>query len=511
MESPQNVSELRSFIGLVSYYRRFIKDFSKIAKCLFDLLQLKAHWEWTSGCEQTFRLLKEKLSSSPVLAYPEIDGEEFILDTDASHFGIGANKDFCKQCNLPWDYVYNNSSDKSDSLNIIDQQCETQHSQIISTIDENENEDLDSEDLPKRRGPKRNAPSKAKGLKKPVIDLSPESIRELQSDNEILDKSMGFTGMKNGMLCEYWEDGPTYSRWRVCAPCEIQKYVLWQIHDSPTSGHQGINRTWQRAKMCPFYWKGMRQSVIDYVKSCDICEEKKDPKYTKRHELKSYVTGGRFERIGTDIAGPFPISNNGNMYIVVIEDYFTKFIEIFPIPNMEAKTVAEVMLKGWIKRYGCPLELHSDQGIPQSKMNIRQRGDPSGDPSMDPTRIEYLLEGTPTMFYFRIFSLSLSIITTWTSSTRTDSESLLTCSKFHFEENVLEKLVRLEHKMELIEDKMKIMESSMSKKAERMDEIETETKTLTETMLDKQLQIETRINDSYQEIVDNFKTLVNNV
>ncbi|CAG2186283.1 unnamed protein product [Mytilus edulis] len=164
------------------------------------------------------------------------------------------------------------------------------------------------------------------------------------------------------MLCEYWEDGPTYSRWRVCAPCEIQKYVLWQIHDSPTSGHQGINRTWQRAKMCPFYWKGMRQSVIDYVKSCDICEEKKDPKYTKRHELKSYITGGRFERIGTDIAGPFPISNNGNMYIVVIEDYFTKFIEIFPIPNMEAKTVAEVMLKGWIKRYGCPLELHSDQG-----------------------------------------------------------------------------------------------------------------------------------------------------
>ncbi|VDI46195.1 Hypothetical predicted protein [Mytilus galloprovincialis] len=90
MESPQNVSELRSFIGLVSYYRRFIKDFSKIAKCLFDLLQSKAHWEWTSGCEQTFRLLKEKLSSSPVLALPEIDGEEFILDTDASHFGIGA-------------------------------------------------------------------------------------------------------------------------------------------------------------------------------------------------------------------------------------------------------------------------------------------------------------------------------------------------------------------------------------------------------------------------------------
>ena len=64
--------------------------FRKLAKCQFDLLQLKASWEWASDCEQTFRLLKEKPSSTPVFAYREIDGEEIILDTDASHFGIGA-------------------------------------------------------------------------------------------------------------------------------------------------------------------------------------------------------------------------------------------------------------------------------------------------------------------------------------------------------------------------------------------------------------------------------------
>ncbi|CAC5363768.1 unnamed protein product [Mytilus coruscus] len=84
------------------------------------------------------------------------------------------NKEFCKQCNLPLDYVYNNSTDisdrtnrcdTSDSLHIMDQQCKNQHSQIISAIDENEKEDLNSEDFPKRRGPKRNAPSKIKGLK----------------------------------------------------------------------------------------------------------------------------------------------------------------------------------------------------------------------------------------------------------------------------------------------------------------------------------------------------------
>ncbi|VDI64750.1 Hypothetical predicted protein [Mytilus galloprovincialis] len=114
------------------------------------------------------------------------------------------------------------------------------------------------------------------------------------------------------------------------------------------------------------------------------------------------------------------------------------------------------------------------------------------------------------MFVFRLFSLCLSVITTLTSSISSESKTLLTCSKFHFEEKVLEKLVRLEHKMELFEEKMKTMESSMSKKLKRMDEIEKETETLTETMLDKQLQIETRINDSYQESIFNFKTQSNN-
>ncbi|XP_052087206.1 uncharacterized protein LOC127724314 [Mytilus californianus] len=114
------------------------------------------------------------------------------------------------------------------------------------------------------------------------------------------------------------------------------------------------------------------------------------------------------------------------------------------------------------------------------------------------------------MFVFRLFSLSLSVITTLTSSVGSQSESLLTCSKFHFEENVLEKLVRFEHKMELFEEKMKMMQSSMSSKLEIMNKIEKATETLTETMLDKQLQFQTRINDSYQEIVDNFKMQSNN-
>lgn len=78
--------------------------------------------------------------------------------------------------------------------------------------------------------------------------------------------------------------------------------------------------------------------------------------------MKRYLAGEKFERIAIDITGPFPKSENGNLYILVVADYFSKFMEIFPLPNIEAETVADVIFKGWIKRYGCPGEIHTDQG-----------------------------------------------------------------------------------------------------------------------------------------------------
>lgn len=79
--------------------------------------------------------------------------------------------------------------------------------------------------------------------------------------------------------------------------------------------------------------------------------------------MKTHLSGVKFERIAIDIAGPFPKTNNGFVYILVIADYFTKFTEIFPLRDIEAETVANTIFRGWIKSYGCPQELHSDQGV----------------------------------------------------------------------------------------------------------------------------------------------------
>ena len=69
-ERPTNVTEVRSFLGLAGYYRRFVEGFSKIALPLSSLTKKVAKFEWTSKCEQSFQKLKEKLVSVPVLTLP---------------------------------------------------------------------------------------------------------------------------------------------------------------------------------------------------------------------------------------------------------------------------------------------------------------------------------------------------------------------------------------------------------------------------------------------------------
>jgi len=161
----------------------------------------------------------------------------------------------------------------------------------------------------------------------------------------------------------YWEDNVVRnSRWKICIPNSIVKSILWYMHDSKTAGHVGIKKTFANSKMSPFYWQNMQDSVKQYVEQCEICGERKNPPNKKRHLLQSYVVGAPFERIVSDIAGPFPATDDKNRYILVVGDYFTKLTEAYAMPDIQATTVAEIIFRAWIKRYGCPLGVHSDQG-----------------------------------------------------------------------------------------------------------------------------------------------------
>ena len=86
---PRTVRESRAFVGLCQYYRRFVPKFSDIAAPLHALTKKGARFDWTHQCQEAFEKLKSALVSADVLTLPSEDGR-FILDCDASDFGIGA-------------------------------------------------------------------------------------------------------------------------------------------------------------------------------------------------------------------------------------------------------------------------------------------------------------------------------------------------------------------------------------------------------------------------------------
>ena len=68
------------------------------------------------------------------------------------------------------------------------------------------------------------------------------------------------------------------------------------------------------------------------------------------------------DRLCTDIMGPLPLTPRGNRYVLVVTDSFSKWVEIFPVPDQTASTCASIILNEVIARFGCPYDLHSDQG-----------------------------------------------------------------------------------------------------------------------------------------------------
>ena len=87
-KTPETVPEIRSFLGLAGYYRRFVPDFSKIARPMTELLKKGVKFVWDDKCDQTFQTLRKLLTSAPVLAQPDIT-RHFDVYCDASGTSLG--------------------------------------------------------------------------------------------------------------------------------------------------------------------------------------------------------------------------------------------------------------------------------------------------------------------------------------------------------------------------------------------------------------------------------------
>ncbi len=111
-----------------------------------------------------------------------------------------------------------------------------------------------------------------------------------------------------------------------------------------------------------FYWPGCRQDAELHFHCCDVCTAQKGPSRRSHAPLQQYRVRAPMERIGVNILGPLPVTETGNCFVLVTMDYFTKWAEVYAVPDESASTSAQRLVDEMFARFGVPDELHSDQG-----------------------------------------------------------------------------------------------------------------------------------------------------
>ena len=119
------------------------------------------------------------------------------------------------------------------------------------------------------------------------------------------------------------------------------KEVLNEFHNEASGGHLGVTKTLEKLKQ-RFYWIGCQQAVANWTTNCTQRIAAKGPVKRSRCQLQHYNSGAPFERIAMDVAGPFPVSNAGNRYVLVVMGYFSKWPEVYAIPNQEASKIINI-------------------------------------------------------------------------------------------------------------------------------------------------------------------------
>lgn len=138
--------------------------------------------------------------------------------------------------------------------------------------------------------------------------------------------------------------------------------ILKENHDNPVSGHSGYHRTLNRIKF-RYKWKNMKHDIKHYIRNCESCQKNKIERKTRKHPMEITSTSTLpFERIALDIVGPLPLTENGNRFILTLQDDLTKYSLGFPCKNHEARTIADKLVNHFICKFGIPMQILTDQG-----------------------------------------------------------------------------------------------------------------------------------------------------
>lgn len=153
-------------------------------------------------------------------------------------------------------------------------------------------------------------------------------------------------------------------------PSTRQIKLLQWAHNHPTAGHAGQHKTLFRLST-RVYWASMRKDVFNYIAACSDCQKFKYNNIPLSAPMQMHEVLEPWHTIGIDIMGRFPVTTRQKRFLLVVVDYFTRWIEVFPMHTTTSIKVAEILANEVFARYGLPKYILSDNG-PQLVSNLFQ-------------------------------------------------------------------------------------------------------------------------------------------
>ena len=460
---PSNLKELRQFLGLASYYRRFIKGFASIGQPLHQLTKKDVPFHWTDQCQIAFEGLKKCLTEAPVLAYPDFS-RDFVVETDASIRGLGAvlaqiqdsgethpvayasralsaaEKNYgiteLETLGVVWAlshfraYLYGHQvtvyTDHSSVKAILENpHLSGKHArwwtkvygsgiQDVKVVHRSGKHNSNADAL--SRQPVSEPTSEEVGQVSVVTtqqeaqsqsqDTRLESLSQLlrepsslitqtdQSDTLHPGTSFAEEQNKDDHLKElrlYLTSGDlpsnTEQAKKICAkaanfamidsilyylepkrrkvqlavvPDRLKESILQHYHGGKMTGHFSAARLYRTVSQI-WWWEGMYQDIVTFCHRCPQCAISGKGSRTNRPPLQPIPVQRPFQMWGVDIM-ELPRTKCGNRYVIVFQDFFTKWPLVFPTPDQKTHRIVQLLVEELIPVFGVPESLLSDRG-----------------------------------------------------------------------------------------------------------------------------------------------------
>ena len=400
LEPPTSVRGIRSFLGHAGFYRRFIKDFSKISAPLCRLLVKDAEFHFDDKCLEAFHFLKSTLVSAPVIRAPDWD-KPFEIMCDASDYSVGAVLGQRDDSRKPFVICYASKLMNEAQLNYTTTEKEmlacvyslekfrsylvgskvilyTDHAAIRYLMTKKDAKprlirwvlllqefDVEVRDKKGLENSVADHLSRLENGDKPsevALDSFPdENIFRIMTESDPWFADLvnyiaeGFIPpdfdandrrkLKHDSKKYVWDEPFLYrfchdGLLRRCVTYSEVPNILAHCHTYSCGGHFGPNKTAAKVWECGYFWPSLNADVNEFVRRCDRCQRM--GALTRRHEMPQtpIIEVEPFDVWGIDFMGPFPPSC-GKEYILVAVDYFTRWVEAEATRTNDSRTVVK--------------------------------------------------------------------------------------------------------------------------------------------------------------------------